>query len=88
MGDLAFTEHAWEEYVFWQMTDRATVRKINGLMKEISRTPFEGTGKPEHLKDDLAGKWSRRINDKDRLVYEVLGDSVRIVQCRGHYQDK
>jgi toxin YoeB len=88
MSDLTFSEKAWGEYLDWQATDRATVRKINGLLKESARTPFDGTGKPEPLKNALTGMWSRRINEKDRLVYEVTGDSIRIVQCRGHYDDK
>ena len=88
MGDLTFSEDAWDDYLYWQIADRATVRKLNGLLKELARTPFEGTGKPEPLKNALSGLWSRRINGKDRLVYEVIGDAVRIVQCKGHYDDK
>jgi toxin YoeB len=88
MSDLTFSEKAWEEYLEWQATDKATVRKINGLLKEIARTPFDGIGKPEPLKNALAGLWSRRINGKDRLVYAVSENSIRILQCQGHYEDK
>ncbi len=88
MADLIFSEIAWAEYVEWLTTDKATAKRINSLLKEIMRTPFEGTGQPEALKHELAGKWSRRINQKDRLVYEVTTDAIRITQCKGHYDDK
>ena len=88
MADLIFSEIAWTEYVEWLATDKATAKRINNLLKEIMRTPFEGTGQPEALKHELAGKWSRRINQKDRLVYEVTADAIRITQCKGHYDDK
>ena len=88
MADLIFSEIAWAEYIEWLATDKATAKRINGLLKEIMRTPFEGTGQPEALKHELAGKWSRRINQKDRLVYEVTTDAIRITQCKGHYDDK
>jgi toxin YoeB len=88
MGDLTFSEDAWDDYLYWQITDRAAARKLNGLLKELTRTPFEGTGKPEPLKNTFTGLWSRRISGKDRLVYEVVGDRIRVVQCKGHYDDK
>lgn len=64
------------------------MKKINDLLKEIQRTPFQGTGSPEALRGDLSGKWSRRINQKDRLVYEVTDATIIVLQCKGHYSDK
>lgn len=80
-----FSAHAWEDYLFWQKTDKKILRRINNLIKEISREPFTGTGKPEPLKHALSGYWSRRITDADRIVYKVEGDSVLIAQLRYHY---
>lgn len=88
MSKITFAEDAWEEYLYWQTQDKKTLKKINLLLKEIQRTPFEGTGKPEQLKGDLSGVWSRRINDKDRLVYRIENDIVIVEQCKGHYDDK
>ena len=89
MSDLTFSEKAWGEYLDWQMADKATDRKINGLLKEISSAPFEETGRPEPLKNALAGMWSRRINGKHRLTYyTATGDKVRVAQCKGHYENK
>lgn len=82
---LGFSEHAWGDYLFWQKTDRKVVARINKLIREIERTPFEGTGKPEPLKHALSGYWSRRIDDEHRLVYKVEGDSILIAQARFHY---
>ena len=82
---LTFSEHAWEEYLYWQRSDKKVLRRINLLIKEIQRTPFEGIGKPEPLKHGLAGYWSRRINDEHRLVYKITVDSVLIAQLRYHY---
>lgn len=76
---------AREQWLFRQETDRATFRKLNALIKECQRHPFEGVGKPEPLKGDLAGCWSRRINREHRLVYGVPGDNLEILQCRYHY---
>ena len=76
---------AWEEYLFWQTQDKKTLKRINQLIKDIRRNPFEGIGKPEPLKGNLAGFWSRRIDEKHRLVYAVEEDSVLIFSCRGHY---
>jgi len=83
---LVFEAKAWEHLIHWQETDRATVRKINALIKECLRHPYEGTGKPEPLKGDLAGLWSRRIDREHRLVYRVKDDAVEIVTCRFHYE--
>lgn len=77
-------DHAWEDYLYWQQTDKSTLRKINGLIKEILRTPLEGTGKSESLKENLSGFWSRRINLEHRLVYKADNDAVIIIQCRYH----
>lgn len=88
MSKITFAEDAWEEYLYWQTQDKKTLKKINSLLKEIQRTPFEGAGKPELLKGDFSGVWSRRINDKDRLVYRFENDIVIVEQCKGHYDDK
>jgi toxin YoeB len=82
---LVFSEHAWEDYLYWQETDRAMLKRINTLIREIQRTPFEGIGKPEPLKHALAGYWSRRIDSEHRIVYRVEGDALFIAQLRYHY---
>lgn len=88
MSRITFAEDAWEDYLYWQAQDKKTLRKINALLKDIQRSPFSGPGKPEPLKGELSGKWSRRINDKDRLVYQFEEDMIVITQCKGHYEDK
>ena len=82
---LIFSEHAWEDYLYWQRTDRKILQRINVLIKEVQRTPFAGIGKPEPLKHGLSGYWSRRITDEHRIVYKVEGDSLFIAQLRYHY---
>lgn len=82
---LIFSETAWEDYVYWQKTDKKVLNRTNELIKAIMRTPFEGIGKPEPLKHSFAGYWSRRINDEHRIVYKVQDDSLLIAQCRYHY---
>ncbi len=82
---IAFTENAWEDYVYWQVTDKKILKKINKLIKEIKRSPFDGIGKPEPLKYDLAGFWSRRIDPEHRLVYQAEENEVIIISCRFHY---
>lgn len=82
---LVFAEHAREDYLYWQRTDQKTLKRINTLIKDISRSPFEGMGKPEPLKLALSGYWSRRINDADRIVYKVKDDSLFIAQLRHYY---
>jgi toxin YoeB len=82
---LIFSEHAWEDYLFWQRTDRKILERINTLIKEILRSPLEGIGKPEPLKHGLSGYWSRRINDEHRIVYKIETDSLLIAQLRYHY---
>jgi len=83
---LSWSTDAWEDYLYWQHHDRRIVAEINGLIEEISRDPFKGTGKPEPLKGDLTGFWSRRITKADRLVYIVMDGSIYIMQCRFHYE--
>ncbi len=82
---ILFTESAWEDYLYWQITQRKTLRRINELIKDICRNPYEGIGKPEPLRFGLAGYWSRRIDREHRLVYKVEGSSLFIAQCRYHY---
>lgn len=82
---IIFSEHAWDEYLYWQTTDRKVVQRIHSLIKEIQRTPFEGVGKPEPLKHALSGYWSRRITDEHRIVYKIERDSLLIAQLRFHY---
>ncbi|TAN48312.1 MAG: Txe/YoeB family addiction module toxin [Rhodospirillales bacterium] len=86
---LLWTEEAWDDYLFWQTNDKSTLGKVNDLLKDISRSPFTGLGKPEPLKGSLSGWWSRRITGEHRLVYRVegtgQGQQAVIVQCRYHY---
>lgn len=82
---LVFSEHAWNDYLYWQRNDRKTLNRINQLIKEIQRSPFEGTGKPEPLKHGLAGYWSRRIDAEHRIVYKIQDASLFIAQLRYHY---
>ena len=80
-----FMSPAWDDYQYWQRTDKKMLKRINELIKQCARTPFEGTGKPEPLRGNLAGWWSRRINQEHRLVYRYEGDKLYILQCRRHY---
>ncbi|EKN3404980.1 Txe/YoeB family addiction module toxin [Yersinia enterocolitica] len=82
---LTWSAEAWDDYLYWQETDKKTVKKINELIKDATRTPFEGKGKPEPLKHNLAGFWSRRITTEHRLVYAVSNDALLIASCRYHY---
>jgi len=82
---IQFSENAWEDYLYWQKTGKAIVKRINGLIHDIQRSSFDGIGKPEPLKHALSGFWSRRINDEHRLVYAVEGNVLRIAQARYHY---
>ncbi len=82
---LIFSQDAWEDYLYWQKNNRKLLNRINLLIRDILRSPFEGVGAPEPLKHGLTGYWSRRINSEHRLVYKVEGDSVMIAQCRYHY---
>ena len=82
---LIFSEQAWEDYLYWQKTDKKLLQRINTIIKDISRSPFEGIGKPEPLKNALSGFWSRRINDEHRIVYKIADGSMLIAQLRYHY---
>ena len=83
---LTFSGKAWDNYLYWQKTDRAMLKRVNILIKDIQRDPFDGIGKPESLRHGLSGYWSRRINDEHRLVYKVAGDQLFIAQLRYHYE--
>jgi len=82
---LLFSENAWEDYLFWQKTDKKTLKRINKLIKEIQRNKYEGLGKPEALKHSLSGFWSRRITNEHRIVYKIENNSILIAQLRYHY---
>ena len=82
-----FTENGWLDYIYWETEDRKTLIRINKLLDDIDRNGNEGIGKPEPLIGNLSGFWSRRINDKDRLIYKVEGDNIYILACRYHYSD-
>lgn len=84
---LVFTTRSWDDYLYWQQNDKRVLRRINGLIKDIQRGPFEGTGKPEPLKHQLQGLWSLRIHEEHCLIYEVTEDELRIIACRYHYWD-
>ena len=88
MIKITFTEEAFEEYIFWQTQDKKTLKKINSLLKDIVRNPFEGIGKPEELKGEYSGFWSRRIDEKNRIVYKIEKEVIEVYQCKGHYEDK
>jgi len=83
--NLTFTPEGWGDYQYWLSQDKKTLQKINKLIRDTQRHPFEGLGKPEPLKDNYTGLWSRRIDDKNRFIYAVTDDEVRIVGCRFHY---
>ncbi|MET9372749.1 Txe/YoeB family addiction module toxin [Streptomyces sp. NPDC003035] len=82
---VLFSSRAWDQYAYWATADPKILKRINRLIKEIQRTPFEGAGKPEPLKENLSGWWSRRITDEHRLVYRVRDEAVEIAQARYHY---
>lgn len=83
--EIAFLEQGWEDYLYWQLHDKAILKKINRLLKDISRNPYTGLGAPEALKHNLSGYWSRRITLEHRLVYRVANGQIRVLQCRYHY---
>jgi toxin YoeB len=85
MRRTKFTDEAWDDYVYWQGQDKKTLKRINQLIEAAKRTPFEGIGKPEPLKESLSGYWSRRIDEKNRLVYAVDDSDITIISCRYHY---
>ena len=80
-------DEAWEDYTYWQIQDKKTLKRINMLLKDIERENFNGIGKPEPLKGDMSGFWSRRIDDVNRLVYRIIDNVMEIVSCKGHYED-
>lgn len=80
-------DEAWEDYTYWQTQDKKTLKRINLLLKDIEREHFNGIGKPEPLKGDLSGFWSRRIDDANRLIYRINGNIMEILSCKGHYED-
>jgi len=82
---LTFSDAAWEQYLYWQNTDKKILKRINTLIKDIKREPYDGIGKPEPLKHGLSGYWSRRINDEHRIVYKYTDDAILIAQLRYHY---
>jgi len=84
---LHWDYQAWDDYLYWQDQDRKTLRRINTLLKDIVRDPYQGLGEPELLKHDLRGYWSRRIDDFNRLIYRVKIGQIEIIYCRGHYDD-
>ncbi|MCL2088923.1 MAG: Txe/YoeB family addiction module toxin [Oscillospiraceae bacterium] len=83
----AWTDEAWEDYLYWQTQDRKTLKKINNLLKDIDRDPFCGIGKPEPLIGNLQGYWSRRIDDKNRIIYKIRDEQIIIAQCGTHYDE-
>jgi toxin YoeB len=85
---LSFTKLAWEDYLYWQRESKRILKRINALLKDIERNPYEGIGKPELLTGDLAGYWSRRIDEKNRIVYKMTEEFIEIEQCRTHYVKK
>lgn len=87
MSKIVFTESAFAEYLYWQTQDKKTLKRINMLLKDIDRSPFEGIGKPEALKANLTGYWSRRIDETNRLVYRVGEGFIEVYQCKNHYDD-
>lgn len=82
---LVWTAAAWEDYLYWQGQDRKTLKRVNSLIQDVRRSPFSGIGKPEPLRENLSGFWSRRIDDVNRLVYVLQGEDVVIIACRYHY---
>lgn len=86
MSKLVFSESAWQDYLYWQTQDKKTLKKINSLLQDIVRNGYEGIGKPEPLKENLSGFWSRRIDDKNRIVYRISEEYIEIIQCKEHYE--
>lgn len=84
-GQLAWTDAAWKDYVYWQIQDKKTLKRLNKIINDCERSPFEGIGKPEPLKENLSGFWSRRIDEANRLVYVIDNQYLTIISCRYHY---
>ena len=85
---LLWHENGWEDYLWWLTQDKKTMKRINLLIRDMQRSPFDGIGKPEPLKDNLSGWWSRRIDEENRIVYRVQDDAIVIASCRNHYDEK
>ena len=85
---LLWEDRAWEDYLYWQKTDKQTLKKINELIKDSERNGYSGLGKPEPLKEDFSGFWSKRIDEKNRFVYRIKDGILEIVSCKGHYKDR
>lgn len=86
MNDISFFPEAWEDYLYWQTQDKKTLKRINALLQDILRNQYSGIGKPEPLKGDLGGWWSRRIDEENRLIYKIEKDRVVIARCKAHYK--
>ena len=84
----SWTDSAWEDYTYWQKEDKKILKRINNLLKDIDRNGYDGIGKPERLTGNLSAYWSRRIDEKNRIVYRIENDIIKIVQCGSHYRDK
>ena len=84
---LLWEDRAWSDYLYWQTQDKKTLKRINALIKDIQRNPYQGIGKPEPLRGNLSGWWSRRIDETNRIVYYELGEVIYIISCMGHYDD-
>lgn len=82
---LSWSDDAWDDYLYWQKNDKRNLKRVNEIIKDIKRSPFDGLGKPEALKHNWSGYWSRRINAEHRIVYKIEDDSILIAQCRFHY---
>ena len=87
MSKFLFTEDAWSDYLYWQTQDKKMLKRINQLLQDIERNGYSGLGKPEPLRGNLSGFWSRRIDDEHRIVYRISEDRIEIIQCKGHYHD-
>ena len=85
---INFTETGWNDYTYWETQDKKTLKQINKLITDIERNGNDGIGKPEPLNGDLSGWWSRHINETDRIVYKITNETIEILQCKGHYNDK
>jgi len=83
-----WSDKAWDDYLYWQTQDKKTLKRINQLIKDIDRNGYDGIGKPEPLGENYSGFWSRRIDEKNRLIYRIIDGSIEIAQCKTHYQDK
>ena len=88
MMNKAWHDDAWEDYLYWQMQDKKTLKKINSLLKDIDRNAYDGIGKPEPLTGNFSSYWSRRIDEKNRIVYKIIDNQIVIIQCGSHYRDK